>query len=79
MLSGIDEQTYTPTYKTGNWPARNNALKRRGSLTIWSDPKMRWDVEKEPRHCPSRDWFEFVCRHPLGAEWLAAAAMRARV
>ncbi|MCL7466200.1 IS5/IS1182 family transposase, partial [Phaeovulum sp. NW3] len=24
-----------PAYKTRNWPAYNEALKRRGSLTIW--------------------------------------------
>jgi len=30
------------TYKTKNWPAYNEALKRRGSLTIWFDPKMNW-------------------------------------
>ncbi|MDD8023425.1 MAG: transposase [Paracoccaceae bacterium] len=29
-----------PTYKTGNWPAYNEALKRRGSLTFWFDPAM---------------------------------------
>ena len=33
-----------PTYKTTNWPAYNDALKRRGSLTIWSDPEMCWDA-----------------------------------
>ena len=27
-----------PAYKTRNWPAYNEALKRRGSLTIWFDP-----------------------------------------
>lgn len=31
-----------PTYKTRNWPAYNEALKRRGSLTIWFDPEMTW-------------------------------------
>ena len=30
------------TYKTRNWPAYNEALKRRGSLTIWFDPEMNW-------------------------------------
>ena len=35
----------TPTaYKTTNWPAYNEALTRRGSLTIWFDPKMKWDA-----------------------------------
>ena len=33
-----------PTYKTTNWPAYNEALKRRGSLTIWFDPEMIWDA-----------------------------------
>jgi len=34
----------TPTYKTTNWPVYNDALKRRGSLTIWFDPEMCWDA-----------------------------------
>jgi hypothetical protein len=33
-----------PTYKTTNWPAHNEALTRRGSLTIWFDPEMIWDA-----------------------------------
>ena len=33
-----------PTYKTRNWPAYNEALKRRGSLTIWFDPAMIWEA-----------------------------------
>ena len=32
-----------PTYKTANWPSYNEALKRRGSLTIWFDPEMNWE------------------------------------
>jgi hypothetical protein len=35
----------TPTYKTLNWPAYNEALKRRGSLAIWFDPEMTWAAE----------------------------------
>ena len=31
-----------PTYKIKNWRAYNEALKRRGSLTIWFDPEMTW-------------------------------------
>src|SRR6056297_1459423 len=31
-----------PSYKTKNWPAYNEALKQRGSLTIWFDPDMLW-------------------------------------
>jgi hypothetical protein len=33
-----------PAYKTRNWPAYNEALKRRGSLTIWFDPTMSWEA-----------------------------------
>jgi Transposase DDE domain len=35
----------TPTYKTKNWPTYNEALKRRGALTIWFDPEMTWEAE----------------------------------
>ena len=31
-----------PSYKTKNWPSYNEALKQRGSLTIWFDPDMVW-------------------------------------
>ena len=33
-----------PAYKTRNWPAYNEALKRRGLLTIWFDPAMTWEA-----------------------------------
>ncbi|MBQ4826078.1 IS5/IS1182 family transposase, partial [Leisingera sp. HS039] len=29
-------------YKTTNWPAYNEALRRRGSLTVWFDPDIVW-------------------------------------
>lgn len=35
--------SWTPTkYKTTNWSSYNEALKQRGSLTIWFDPDMEW-------------------------------------
>ncbi|MRH22239.1 IS5 family transposase [Rhodovulum strictum] len=33
-----------PAYKIRNWPGYNEALKRRGSLTIWFDPDMAWEA-----------------------------------
>jgi hypothetical protein len=36
---------HTPSYKTKNWPTYNEALKRRGALTIWFDPEMTWEAE----------------------------------
>ena len=32
------------TCKTTNWPACNEALERRGSLTIWFDPEINRDA-----------------------------------
>lgn len=34
-----------PNSKTSNWRACNDALKRRGSLTIWFDPEMIWEAK----------------------------------
>jgi len=35
--------SWAPTkYKTTNWSSYNNALKQRGSLSIWLDPEMVW-------------------------------------
>ncbi|MBT8154646.1 transposase, partial [Epibacterium ulvae] len=35
--------SWSPTkYKSTNWSAYNDALKRRGSLEIWFDPEMVW-------------------------------------
>lgn len=31
-----------PTSKTTNWHAYNQALRQRGSLTVWFDPLMPW-------------------------------------
>ena len=33
-----------PTYKTTNWHAYNQALRQRGSLTVWFDPLMQWEA-----------------------------------
>ena len=40
------------TYKTTNWPTYDEALRRRGSLTIRFDPAMTW--EATPTGKPSR-------------------------
>ena len=45
----------TPTtYKTTNWAAYNEALKRRGSLTIWFYTEMNWDAEPSGKRGRSR-------------------------
>jgi hypothetical protein len=41
-----------PTYKIRNWRVYNEALKRRGSLTIWFDPKMTWEAMRSQPEIP---------------------------
>jgi hypothetical protein len=48
VLAGLHEQP--PAYKTRNWPAHLEALKRRGSLTIWFDPAMTWEATPISKH-----------------------------
>ena len=40
----MDEQTHTSGLQDRDWPACNEALKRRGSLTIWFDPAMNGEA-----------------------------------
>ncbi|MBV2358596.1 IS5 family transposase [Thalassococcus sp. CAU 1522] len=40
---GCKSRPTPTTYKIRNWPTYHEALKRRGSLTIWFDPEMTWD------------------------------------
>ena len=51
--------SWAPTkYKTKNWSTYNEALKRRGSLSIWFDPEMIWTPPpsgKRGRQCQFSD------------------------
>lgn len=40
--------------RTTNWKSYNEALKRRGSLSVWFDPDMSWQAERtgKPGHPP---------------------------
>ncbi len=44
-----------PSYKTRNWPSYNQALKLRGSLTIWFDPAMTWEAAPTGKRGRQRD------------------------
>jgi len=38
--------SWTPTsYKNKNWSDYNQALKKRGSLSIWFDAEMTWEAQ----------------------------------
>ncbi|PTN02078.1 DDE family transposase [Rhodovulum imhoffii] len=63
VVAGAHEQTGTPTYKTRNWPAYNEALKRRGSLTIWFDPEMSWGAAPTGRRGRQQTYSDAATRH----------------
>jgi hypothetical protein len=50
VIAGMHEQTFHLTYWPRNWRAYNEALKRRGSLTIWFAPKMSWGAAPTGKH-----------------------------
>ncbi|QEW23966.1 Transposase DDE domain protein (plasmid) [Marinibacterium anthonyi] len=39
----------TTTYQTTNWHRYNQALRQRGSLTVWFDPSMQWEAAPSGR------------------------------
>ena len=45
-----------PACKTRNWPADNEALKRRGPLRIWFDPAMIWEAAPTGKHGRQPDY-----------------------
>lgn len=45
-----------PTYKTRNWPAYNEAFKRRGSLTIWFYSAMTQEAAPTDKRGRQRDY-----------------------
>ena len=65
-----------PTYKTRNWPAYNEALKRRGSLTIWFDPEMSWDAAPTGRRGRQQTYSDAAIQMCLSMKVLFGMALR---
>ena len=65
-----------PTYKTRNWPAYNEALKRRGSLTIWFDPEMIWDATPTGRRGRQQTYSDTALQTCLTMKVLFGMALR---
>ena len=65
-----------PTYKTRNWPAYNEALKRRGSLTIWFDPTMTWQAAPTGKRGRQRDYGDAAIQTCLTMKVLFGMALR---
>ena len=65
-----------PTYKTRNWPAYNEALKRRGSLTIWFDPAMTWEAAPTGKRGRQPDYSDAAIQTCLTMKVLFGMALR---
>ena len=78
-----------PAYKTRNWPVYNEALKRRGSLTIhwsaddcfqspqgWFDPAMTWEAAPTGKRGRQPDYSDAVIQACLTMKVLFGMALR---
>jgi len=64
------------TYKTRNWPSCNDALKRRGSLTIWFDPAMTWGAAPTGKRGRQPDYSDAAIQTCLTMKVLFGMALR---
>jgi Transposase DDE domain len=77
VLAGLHEQTHPPPARPGNWLAHNEALKRRGSLTIWCDPAMTWEATPAGKRGRQPDQCDAAIQelpYDESAVWLGAEA-----
>lgn len=65
-----------PVHKTRNWPSYNEALKRRGSLTIWFDPAMTWDAAPTGKRGRQPDYSDAAIQVCLTMKALFGMALR---
>ena len=65
-----------PIYKTRNWPAYNQALKRRGSLTNWFDPAMTWKAAPTGKRGRQADYSDAAIQTCLTMKVLFGMALR---
>lgn len=63
-------------YKTTNWPAYNEALKRRGSLTIWFDPEINWDAVPNGKRGRQQTYSDAAIQTCLSMKVLFGMALR---
>ena len=68
-----------PTYRTRNWPAYSEALKRRGSLTIWFDPEMSWDAAPTGRRGRQLTYSDAAIQTCLSMKVLFGMALTVRL
>jgi hypothetical protein len=66
----------SPAYETTNWTAYNEALMRRGSLTIWFDPEMNWGAKPSGKRGRSRTFSDAAIRTCFTMKVLFGMALR---
>jgi hypothetical protein len=76
VLGGGQEQTHPPAYKTRNWPTYNEALKRRGSLTIWFNSAMTWEATTTGKRGRQPDYSDAAVQTCLTMKVLFGMALR---
>jgi hypothetical protein len=59
-----------------NWPAYNEALKRRGSLMIWFDPEMKWDAAPTGKRGRQQTYSDAAVQTCLTMKMLFGMALR---
>ncbi len=59
-----------------DWPAYNEALKRRGSLTIWFDPEMSWEATSTGKRGRQQTFSDAVIQTCLSMKVLFGMALR---
>ena len=72
----MHEQTPTPDLQDQELPAYNEALKRRGSLTIWFDPEMSWDAAPTGRRGRQQTYSDAAIQTCLSMKVLFGMALR---
>ena len=65
-----------PAYKTLNRPAYKEALKRRGSLTIWLDPSMIWEAAPSGKRGRQPDYSDAAIKTCHAMKVLLGMALR---
>ncbi|SUZ32535.1 hypothetical protein ROE7235_02296 [Roseibaca ekhonensis] len=65
-----------PADKTRTWPAYNEALKRRGSLTIWFDPAMTREATPTGKRSRQPDYSDAAIKTCLTMKVLFGMALR---
>lgn len=66
----------SPTYKTTNWRSYNEALKLRGSLSIWFDPEMRWEAKPSGKRGRQQSYSDTAIQTCLTMKVLFGMALR---